>query len=55
MTTTFNALIPGAVVAGAKANIEIGQEIVNDGGADGDVTTAGDGDSKFADAGVFVP
>jgi hypothetical protein len=40
-------------VAGAKANIEIAQVIVTDGGPDGDVTTA-DND-KFADAGVFVP
>ncbi len=51
ITTTFNAMIPGAIVAGSKANIEIGQEIVNDGGMSG----MGGSPSEFADAGVFVP
>jgi hypothetical protein len=52
VATTFNAVIPGSIVAGAKANIEIGLVTVTDGGSKGDFSTPA---SLFADAGVFVP
>jgi hypothetical protein len=54
-TTTFNALVPGSIVAGQRANIEVGIVTVFDGGKDGDATTLGDQDSEYADQGVFAP
>jgi hypothetical protein len=51
--TTFNALVPGAIPGGQRMNIGIGQVTVNDGGPDGDATTAPN--DAFVEAGVFVP
>jgi hypothetical protein len=55
MITTFNALVPGFVVAGYRANMQIGQVTVQDGGSDGSAATAGTGDAIYAEAGVFAP
>ena len=54
LTTTVNAIYPGAVAAGARSVWELGQVQVEDGGADGDPDTAGD-NTLFAVQGVFVP
>jgi VCBS repeat protein len=53
-TTSFNALVPGAVLDALRAVWELGQIQVFDGGPDGDVDTAS-GNSLFAVQGVFVP
>jgi len=54
VSTSANALVPGAVRDGKRANVEVGQITVNDGGPDGLVATA-DGNRKFAAQGVFIP
>ena len=51
--TTMNALTPGSVLEGARSIWELGQVQVFDGGADGDVSTPGNG--LLATQGVFVP
>jgi hypothetical protein len=51
--TTMNALTPGAVPEGRRSNWELGAVQVFDGGADGDVSTPGNG--LLATQGVFVP
>lgn len=51
--TTLNAVIPGRVTEGQHSVWQIGAVRVMDGGADGDVSTAGN--SLFATQGVFVP
>jgi hypothetical protein len=53
VSTTFNAIVPGAVVAGAKMNIGLGQTQVLDGGSDG--MTGTPDNSVFATEGIFVP
>jgi len=53
VSTTANTLVPGIVRVGDRATWEVGQIRVEDGGADGDPTTAGNTD--FARQGVFVP
>jgi hypothetical protein len=54
LSTTFNALIPNLVVAGARSNWEFGQVRVYDGGNDGDGDTQGD-NTLLAVQGLFVP
>jgi hypothetical protein len=54
LSTTIEALIPGAAVEGKRAIWELGQIEVNDGGADGVAATEGD-NTLFAVQGVFVP
>jgi hypothetical protein len=53
IATTANAVVPGAIKDGKRANIEIGQVQIIDGGTDGLVGTAPN--TLFATAGVFVP
>jgi hypothetical protein len=53
VTTTFNSVVPGSVVAGAKMNIQMAQTQILDGGSDG--LTGTPGNSLFATEGVFVP
>ena len=53
VSTTFNAVLPGAVVAGARAVWQLGQVQVFDGGPD-DVASTGP-NTVFARQGVFVP
>jgi hypothetical protein len=54
LTSSFNAIVPGSVVAGKRGVWELGQFGVDDGGADGDAATTGD-NTHFAVQGVFVP
>jgi hypothetical protein len=53
ISTTANAVIPGAITAGQRAIWELGQVQVSDGGADGLVSTTDN--TLFMDEGVFVP
>jgi plastocyanin len=53
VTTTANAVAPGAVVDGARAIWEVANVQVFDGGADGVASTADN--TLFADDAVFVP
>jgi hypothetical protein len=53
VSTTENAITPGAVVEGKRGIWQIGGVQVSDGGADGDPSTAGN--SLFATEGLFVP
>jgi hypothetical protein len=53
VTSTFNAILPGAVVEGARAVWDMGQVEVRDGGSDGVASTGPNG--VFARQGVFVP
>jgi plastocyanin len=53
ITTTVNAVAPGAVIAGNRAIWELSKIEVYDGGADGVASTAGN--TLFADQAVFVP
>jgi hypothetical protein len=52
-STTFNALMPGAVTEGNRAIWQLGQIQVFDGGPDGDVDTTPN--MLFAVQGIFVP
>jgi len=54
VSTSANALMPGAVLEGRRAIWQLGQVKVYDGGADGVASTAGD-DTLFMVEGVFVP
>jgi hypothetical protein len=51
--TSFNAIIPGAVQDNQRTNWELGQVRVEDGGADGSVSTAPN--DLLAIEGTFVP
>jgi hypothetical protein len=53
-TTTADALMPGLVLERKRANWELGQVQVFDGGADGDGDTTGD-NTLFAVQGLFAP
>jgi hypothetical protein len=53
VTSTFNAILPGAVVEGARAVWDMSQVEVRDGGSDGVASTGPNG--VFARQGVFVP
>ncbi len=54
LSTTFNALVPGTLTAGARAIWQLGQVKVDDAGPDGALSTP-DGTAPFAVQGVFVP
>jgi hypothetical protein len=54
VTTSANALMPGAFKDGRRAVVELGTIRVNDGGQDGQAETAA-GNSRFAGQGIFVP
>jgi hypothetical protein len=53
LNTTYNALVPGAILDGKRMIIESGEVEVLDGGADGDADTVPN--DLFARQGVFVP
>jgi Glycine rich protein len=53
VTTTFNAVTPGALVAGARSIWQLGDVKVLDGGADGLASTAPN--TLFERQGVFIP
>jgi hypothetical protein len=53
ITTTANAVVPGAVKDAKRAIVEVGQLLIRDGGADGVVATAPN--TLFAVQGIFIP
>ncbi len=53
VTTTIDALTPGAVVEGKRAIWEVGKIAMYDGGSDGVVATAPN--TLFADQAIFIP
>jgi hypothetical protein len=53
VTTSFEAIVPGAVREGKRSIWQMGQVQVYDGGADGNPATADN--TLFARQGVFVP
>ena len=52
-TTSFDAVVPGAIKEGKRAIWQLGQVEVSDGGSDGLVGTAPN--TVFARQGIFVP
>jgi WD40 repeat protein len=54
ISTTANALVPGAVLEGKRAIWQLGQVKVYDGGSDGLASTTAD-NMLFMDQGVFIP
>jgi len=52
--TTANALVPGSVIAGQSAVVEIGEVVLNDSGPDGNYNTTND-NQVFAAQGIFLP
>jgi hypothetical protein len=54
LTSSFNAILPGAVLDGRRAIWELGDVDVFDGGPDGQVATPA-GDALFVRQGLFVP
>jgi hypothetical protein len=53
LTTTFEALVPGAISERKRTIVEIGQVKISDGGPDGDAGTAPN--TLFAVQGIFIP
>jgi hypothetical protein len=53
-TTTANSLIPGALVEGKRAVVEVSQVQVLDGGPDGN-PNSGNNEALFAVQGIFIP
>jgi hypothetical protein len=53
VTTSANAVVPGAVKDGKRAIVEIGQLTITDGGPDGVVATTPN--TLFAVQGIFIP
>jgi hypothetical protein len=53
VSTTANAVTPGAITAGQRAIWQLGQVQVYDGGADGLVSTTDN--TLFMDEGIFIP
>ena len=51
--TSANAAVPGAVKDGKRANVEVGQITITDGGPDGIVGTTPN--TLFAVQGIFIP
>jgi hypothetical protein len=51
--TTANAVVPGSVKDNQRGVVEIGQIHINDGGADGQVSTADN--TPFTVQGIFIP
>jgi hypothetical protein len=54
VSTTANAVVPGALSGGKRTIWEVGQLEVQDGGADGVASTTDD-NTPFAREGFFVP
>jgi hypothetical protein len=54
LSSTFNAILPGVVLADRRAIWELGAIQVLDGGADGQAATTGD-NTLFERQGIFVP
>ncbi len=54
VTTTFNTLVPGVVVAGQRATWQLGRLEMLDGGGDGDAEDSADNE-LLATQGLFVP
>src|SRR5207249_324671 len=54
VSTSANAVVPNAVVAGRRSVWQLGQVLVYDGGADGVASTTGD-NTLFMDEGIFIP
>jgi hypothetical protein len=54
LTSSFNSVLPGSVVAGKRAIWQLGEIDVFDGGADGQAGTTGD-NTLFERQGLFVP
>jgi hypothetical protein len=52
-TTSFNAIVPMAIRERKRSNIEVAQVLLNDGGSDGNTSTAPN--TTFMKQGVFVP
>jgi hypothetical protein len=55
ITTTYNTVLPGAIVAGQRMNIRMFNNHVLDGGADADGRTADAASRVFLTEGMFVP
>lgn len=53
--TRANAVVPGAVVPTKRANVEIGQVFVLDGGQDGLTASTTDNQDHFGRQGIFIP
>jgi hypothetical protein len=53
VSTTFNAVVPGAIVESQRAIWQLGETKVFDGGADGLASTTPN--TLYADQGIFVP
>jgi subtilisin family serine protease len=53
ITTTFNAVVPGSILESKRAIWQMGQVVVNDGGADSLASTTPN--TVFARQGIFVP
>jgi hypothetical protein len=53
IVTTFNTILPGTIVAGRRANWQLGQIQVRDGGVDGNADS--DDYATFLVGGLFVP
>jgi acyl-homoserine lactone acylase PvdQ len=53
VSTSLDALVPGTITEGDRANWQLGEVTVQDGGADGVVSTSPN--TVFARQGVFVP
>ena len=53
ISTTLDALSPGAVLDGRRATWQLGQIELLDGGADGEASTTPN--TRFAVQGIFVP
>jgi hypothetical protein len=51
--TSANAVVPGAVKDAQRAVVEVGQLTINDGGADGLISTADN--TIFGIQGIFIP
>jgi len=51
--TSANAVVPGSVKDAQRGVVEIGQLLINDGGADGQVATADN--TLFSVQGIFIP
>jgi hypothetical protein len=54
VSTTMDAVMPGAVPEGKRSVWQLGQVTVNDGGPDGQAATDG-GNTLFAQQGIFIP
>jgi len=54
VTTSVNSIVPGALVEGKRAVVEISQVQVYDGGPDGN-PNSGNNEALFAVQGIFIP